>query len=40
MTAKRFAQVASKNNDYVYIRTKLTLKGALNYSKNRGHVIN
>jgi hypothetical protein len=41
MTAKRFAQVASKNNDYiVYIHKSLTLKGALNYSQNRGPVNN
>jgi hypothetical protein len=36
MTAKRFAQVACKDNDHVvYVHTSQTLKGPLNFSKDR-----
>lgn len=41
MATKRFVQVACKDNDHVvYIHTRLTLKDALNYSKDRRPVIN
>jgi hypothetical protein len=40
MTAKRFEQVACKDNNHVvYIHTRLTLKDALNYSKDRRRII-
>ena len=41
MTAKRFKQVPCKENYHeVYTNTRLTLKGALNYSEDRRPVIN